>query len=78
MKFLLAILDFIIPRFVTEDVALLKHPDGSYETICSVSALFDDEKPDGVISVTCFSWLGHGWFPKQAGEFRKWDESLRS
>lgn len=63
------ILEFLIPRFMVEDVALEWRDDG-YHIVCSTDDLLDWEVFDGIVTVRCFSWLGLGAFPKQIGEVR--------
>jgi len=71
IKFLYAIIDLLIPRFITEDVAL-EEIDGVLEIVCSMAAISEGEVFDGVVSIRSFTWLGLCVFPKQVGEVREW------
>lgn len=63
--FLLFAWDLIIPRFITEDVAL-NHISGpkdeiaSYEIACSLCDVFPGEAFDAVATVDAFQFLGFG------------------
>lgn len=61
------LLDWLVPRFVTEEVALRLNDDGNYEIVCAVSDLEDYEIPDATTTVTCFNLFGYGLFPKHDG-----------
>jgi hypothetical protein len=61
-NFLMFLWEILIPRIVTEDVAVNWEPDGTVDIVCSVSGLYPDEKHMGVCSITSLSWLGYGFF----------------
>ena len=62
-------LEFLIPRFVTDEVAFEERADGYY-IVCCVDDLEPWEEFAALGDVRCFSWLGFGWFPQQIGELR--------
>ena len=70
--------DFLIPRFITEDVALRYVGDDftatwsewdDYEIACSLTDVEPGEYFDGIAEVDCFTWLGIG-FAYRLGNFR--------
>ena len=70
--------DFLIPRFITEDVALRYVGDDftatwsewdDYEIACSLMDVEPGECFDGTAEVDCFTWLGIG-FAYRIGGFR--------
>lgn len=69
MKTILAFLDWLVPRFFTEDVALIDEGD-SYRILCSMKDLDPDEHYDAVVAITAFNLFGYALFPKQAGSVR--------
>ena len=58
MKNLINTALFFIPHFVTEDVAVIRNSDGTFETVCTVEALENDDYYDDVIRVKAFTWFG--------------------
>lgn len=71
MNTFLRFLDWIVPRFLTEDVAL--HDAGEhYEIVGPMKYLDPDERYDAVVSITSFNLFGSALFPKLAGEVRPW------
>ena len=75
---LLFALDFIVPRFITEDVALryVGNPVmssfsewGDYEISCSLDDVQPGEEFDGIGSVDAFQFLGFG-LTYRVGNFR--------
>lgn len=75
---LLFALDFIVPRFITEDVALryVGNPVmssfsewGDYEIACSLADVQPGEEFDGIGSVDAFQFLGFG-MAYRVGNFR--------
>jgi len=75
---LLFALDFIVPRFITEDVALryVGNPVmssfsewGDYEIACSMDDVQPGEEFDGIGSVDAFQFLGFG-LTYRVGNFR--------
>ena len=71
MKFFYMIIDLLIPRFITEDVAL-NEIDGILEIVCVMSDVSEGELFDGVVSVKSLVWFNKGFFPSQVGEVREW------
>ena len=57
------LLDILIPRFITEDVAVLEI-DGEYSPICNVDDLKAYDVYDKIIMVRTFNFFGFGLFPK--------------
>jgi len=57
------LLDLLIPRFITEDVAVLE-VDGEYRPICNVDDLNMYDVYDKIITVKTFNFFGFGLFPK--------------
>lgn len=55
---------FLIPHFVTEDVAVVWGMDGELTVVCSMDAVEPDETFDGVARVQCFTLFGWAWFYK--------------
>ena len=75
---LLFALDFIVPRLITEDVALRYVGDpvtsnwsewGDYEIACSLADVQPGEEFDGIGSVDAFQFLGFG-LTYRVGNFR--------
>jgi hypothetical protein len=65
------ILDVLIPRFMTEDVALIDTGE-RYEIVCSMVDVMEWERFDGVATMRVFNFLGFALFPKMIGEVRPW------
>ncbi len=63
--------DYLIPRFITEDVAVAMV--GS-EIVCSMEDVEPGERFDGIADVDAFMWFGIG-VTYRVGNFRKWIES---
>lgn len=62
-------LDFIIPRFVTEEVVFeFSEPDCAYIPMYPVDQLMPGEFPEQVGTIRSLSFFGMGWFPKLIGE----------
>lgn len=68
MKYLLALLDLLIPRFVTDHVSLERTGEDEYEVIGLVEDFPDDFPHQAVCHVTCFNLFGFGFFPTVEGE----------
>lgn len=66
------LLDALIPRFVTEDVALAGNEQQGYRIVCCVDDIEPDERFDGIATIKCFNLFGFGLFPQQVGEVRSW------
>lgn len=71
MNMILRFLDWAIPRFITEDVAL-KDIGDVYEIVCSMKDLEPGETYDAVVAMDSFNFFGHALFAKQAGDVRPW------
>lgn len=76
-------LDIIVPRFITEDVALRYVGDdfttdwtewSAYEIACSMSDVETNERFDGVATVDAFQFLGFG-IAYRIGNFRPWGQA---
>lgn len=70
-------LDIIIPRFLTEDVAveLLECAHCDEQHVLPVCAMYDvalGETFDGVATMRSFNLFGFGLFPRIIGEPRPW------
>jgi len=57
-------LDKVIPRFITEEVALRLSDDGVYEIICTMEDVTTQDKIDASCFFRSFNFFGSGWFPK--------------
>lgn len=72
-------LDILLPRFITEDVAMEQIAPGSgwdsFDIACSMSDVRPDEVFDGVATVDSFTWLGIG-ITYRIGNFRRWEDAL--
>lgn len=72
--------DFLIPRFITEDVALryagngLEDGWGCYEIVCSMEDVEWCETFDAIAEVDAFQWLGFG-MTYRVGNLRPWGTS---
>lgn len=74
--------DFLVPRFITEEVALRYVGDpitttwsewGDYEIECSLSDVEPGESFDGIATVDSFVFLWFG-ITYRVGNFRAWPE----
>ena len=63
MRMIADLLDFLVPRFVTEWVAFVDEGD-YYCPVCPVNDLVEGEAPDAVGIVQSFALFGFGLFPK--------------
>lgn len=70
--------DYLIPRFITEDVAvaMVGSVDNwdAFEIVCSMEDVASGERFDGIAEVGAFMWFGIG-VTFRVGNFRKWIES---
>lgn len=66
---LYALCDVLIPRFTTEDFALVNMGD-RYVIAFAMAYCDPDDECDGIATMRSFSWLGLGFFPKMVGEVR--------
>ena len=67
--------DYLIPRFITEDVAVAMVGSGdnwdAFEIVCSMEDVEPGERFDGIAEVDAFMWFGIG-VTYRIGSFRKW------
>lgn len=70
VDFLLLLLDLLVPRFITEDVALELQADGSYVTVMPLDIVEPGAHFDAVCRVCAFTWFGIAWFGWQTGDPR--------
>lgn len=67
--------DILIPRFITEDVAMERVAPGEgwdkFEIACSMADVQPGERFDGIAEVDSFTWLGFG-MTYRVGNFRHW------
>ena len=68
-QFIYYIYDILIPRFITEDVALLENEKG-YSIACSIDDVQDGEVFDAISTMSSLTWLGRSFFVKQVGPVR--------
>ena len=71
-QFLYSIYDFAVPRFVTEDVALIEESD-RFVPVMPLSLVEHGEVYDGIATLNSFVWLGRAWFGKQIGDVRPFE-----
>ncbi|HCK4323262.1 TPA: hypothetical protein N0J77_002684 [Pseudomonas aeruginosa] len=70
------ILDILIPRFITERVALLEANDGHLEIACALSDVRPGERFDAIATMRGFNLLGRIIFPRMIGAPRPWPEYI--
>ena len=63
--------DILVPRFLTEEVALDAVGD-QFEIICSMADIQPEEEYDAVATMQVFNLFGFALFPKLVGEPRPW------
>lgn len=63
--------DRLVPRFLTEDVAVVFTPDGP-DVACSMLDIEPGETFDAIVTLRSFTWLGVCMFPRQIGAVRPW------
>lgn len=67
--------DVLVPRFITEDVAMERIGDGfsikDFAPVCSVADVVPGESFDAIATVDAFQFLGMG-FAYRIGNFRPW------
>lgn len=78
LQILQFLFDFLIPRFITEDVALRHVGSGSdwsewdsFEIVCAMSDISQGEEFDGIAEADSFTWLWFG-ISYRIGNFRPW------
>lgn len=80
--FVLFALDILVPRFITEDVAMSYSGSGArsdwenYDIECSMIDVQPEEIFDGVATVDSFQFFGLG-ITYRIGNFRTWQEAGR-
>ncbi|RLJ20011.1 hypothetical protein DJ031_06790 [bacterium endosymbiont of Escarpia laminata] len=57
------IIYILIPRFLTEEVAMIKM-DGEYHPVCSAKDLDEYDHYDRIVKVRAFNFFGFGLFPR--------------
>jgi len=70
-KRLARIIDIVMPRFITEEVALIDTGD-RYEPVCSMVDVQDGERFDAVATFRSFNLFGIGLRPKMIGKVKPW------
>ncbi|BBQ26452.1 hypothetical protein [Aeromonas sp. WP2-W18-CRE-05] len=71
MEILKHLLDLLVQRFITEDVALELLEDGCHP-VCSMEDVRPGEEFDGIVAMRSFTWLNVASFPRIVGEVRPW------
>ncbi|MNO80850.1 hypothetical protein D3C76_720700 [compost metagenome] len=71
------LLDILVPRFITEDVALINaycddcdHPH--LMPVCCLADVDPDEEFDAIGTMSCFNLFGWALFAKLVGDVRPW------
>lgn len=77
MKTIRKWLDILVPRFLTEDVAVsvtyCGHCDEPHlQPVCAMTDVEPGERFDGIMTMRCFNLFGRGLFARQVGEIRPW------
>lgn len=72
MEILHHLMDLLVPRFITEDVALELTEDGYYP-VCSMADVRHGERFDAIVAMRSFTWLNVAIFPRIVGEVRPWE-----
>ncbi|HFK9564036.1 Lar family restriction alleviation protein [Pseudomonas aeruginosa] len=70
------ILDILIPRFITERVALFEATAGHLEIACAISDVRPSERFDGIATIRSFNLLGFALFPKMVDGPHAWPVQL--
>lgn len=65
--------DVIVPRFLTEYVALQEMEDG-YVIVCALHDVEEDENFDAIMKMQTFNFFGLGLFHKSIGDIIPWSE----
>lgn len=67
------LLDILIPRFITTEMAMKQIGRSSlFDIVCCMDAVEPRQRFDGVATITSFSVFGVRLFPSQRGEIRPW------
>lgn len=61
LNFIHFLFDILIPRFITEEVALIKKGE-SYDVLCCMNDITGEDTYDAIGVSKCFTWLGFGFF----------------
>ncbi|ELK4817120.1 TPA: hypothetical protein NID15_000677 [Pseudomonas aeruginosa] len=69
------ILDILIPRFITERVALID-ANGQLEIACALSNVRPNERFDGIATIRSFNLAGFALFPKMVDGPHAWPVQL--
>ena len=56
--------DFIIPRFVTTNMAVIIDDEGFTRIVCAEEFLDEELEYDMIVSMRYFTFMGWGFFPK--------------
>jgi len=64
MKFLIFLLDMLIPRFIEEWVCLYSKEEGLVPAFPARELMPSDSTPDAMVKVRCFTWFLMAFFPK--------------
>jgi hypothetical protein len=64
MKFIVFMLDMLIPRFITEDVALIGTERYGFEILCALKYVEPDDDYNLIGRATVFNLFGLGLFPR--------------
>lgn len=71
LETLTGILDVVIPRFITEDVALEYNDEQEgWDIVCPVKNIQEGEEFEAFATVKSFNLFGYGLFPRMVGEVR--------
>lgn len=65
MRFFISVIDLLfllLPRFVTETVAIRIYQDDSYEVLCLEEDLMDDDQYSALADYKAFTFLGQDYF----------------
>lgn len=63
--------DRLVPRFLTEDVAVASRGDVP-DVVCSMLDIEPGEEFAGIATVRSFTWFGLCFLPRQIGAIRPW------
>lgn len=66
------LLDLLVPRFITEDVAIDGNAQNGYSVVCCMEDVDPGEQFSGIATIRCFNLFGFALFAKQIGDIRPW------
>ena len=70
IKSILEFLDYIVPRFLDEEVVVIEQDDGYH--LCKPLRLVEDgEIYDGIVTVRVFNFFGKAYAPNVVSEVRE-------